>query len=78
MKNGDLPATPLASSDHAYSFIENETRAKQVAGLTKREEFAARFMAARIGAVEFSSTNSSFCAKLAVMDADILLEYLEK
>lgn len=71
IKNGDLPAMPMWCEQ-----IE-----QQLHGLTKREMFAAQFMAAWIvhnGAARDYGYSSSEAAKSAVEDADALLAELER
>lgn len=71
IKNGDLPAIPVwcANSD------------QQLYGMTKREQFAAQFMAAWIihhGAANNYGYSRETAINDSIADADALLEALER
>lgn len=73
--NGNLPATPIEFSGFGQFAPEAHT------GLSKREEFAARFMAAWIihhGSSGDYGYSSQAAALGAIQDADALLEELER
>ena len=77
--NGNLPAMPQTHSDNLCQ--QTGTVKAEHAGLTKREEFAARFMAAWIihhGSAGGYGYSSQAAALGAIQDADTLLEELER
>lgn len=72
MKNGNKLAFPIELNgfgQYAPEFHE---------GLTKREDFAARFMAAYRSQSDTLDVKSEEVAKWAIEDADALLKALEK
>lgn len=79
MKNGDLPAMPQHNSETLCQ--QTGTPNPMHSGFTKREELAARFMAAWIihhGSSGDYGYNRKQAAQDAVLDAEALLEELEK
>lgn len=75
MKNGNLPAMPIELSGFGQFAPEVHL------GLTKREQFAAQFMAAWIihnGAARDYGYSGLEAAKSAVEDTDALLAELER
>lgn len=75
MKNGDLPAMPSGVLQDGHNCGEYPLNA----GFSKREELAARFMAAWIihhGAAHDYSYSSQAAAQCAIDDADTLLANL--
>lgn len=79
MKNADMPAMPMfnehgAPIHHSSAGIHDGC----LSGLTKREEFAARFMAAHLTTEKSLGFSSDEIAKWAIEDADALLKALEE
>lgn len=91
MKNGDLPAMPIAINEVACAFVkENDDNAKKVFGMTKREEFVRSFIqgllansggpiqASSLSGFNFCNTDIAGVVKLAIDIADCSLEMLER
>lgn len=86
MKNADMPSKPctrIESFSLAKDLPQNKNQNKYTAevsysGLTKREEFAARFMAAHLTSDFSVGFSSEEIAKWAIEDADTLLKALEE
>lgn len=79
IKNGDLPAMPI-TTDEAICQMTGTTK-PEFSGLTKREQFAAQFMAAWIihhGAANNYGYNKESAANDAIDAADTLLAVLER
>lgn len=77
MKNGNLPAMPSGVLQDGHNCGEYPLHA----GLSKREELAARFMAAWIihhGSAGDYGYSSKAAAQSAIQDADALLAELER
>ncbi len=78
MSNGDMPAMPVRDSV-AYNLVHGEDcYAELSAGLTKREELAARAMIGLIANKNGTGGQFERCAEDAVAHADALLAELEK
>ncbi len=73
MKNGDLPAMPVSTSESICQMTG--TLKPEFAGLTKREMFA---MAAMQGLFVKEDVNINNAARFAVEIADALLAELER
>ena len=86
MANGDRPAKPfLLTSDHTRELEQDDTAvveklqiiATEYGGMTKREEMAARIMAALYAAAPPGQLDPAVKAAEAVAAADALLVVLE-
>jgi len=75
IKNGDLPAMPLAYTREYPTSVGFEKHEEVCFGLTKREQFA---MAAMQGILAKPEVSMNYAAQDAVKLADELLAELEK
>ena len=83
IKNGDLPAMPVLdeSREQQYNGVTTTVHSVLSYGLTKREQFAAQFMAAWIihhGAANNYGYNKESAANDAIDAAETLLAALER
>jgi hypothetical protein len=81
-KNGNLPAMPVMMTETLVAAADSGAfkAVERISGFTKREELAARFMAAWIihhGASGDYGYNRRQAAQDAIQDADTLLAELE-
>lgn len=79
IKNGDLPAMPITTDENICRMTG--TTKPEFSGLTKREQFAAQFMAAWIihhGAANNYGYSRETAVNDSIADADALLEALER
>lgn len=80
IKNGDLPAMPLANGADGTPWTARDLgNPEQVIGLTKREYFAAMAMQGILSnGVDFTLHEDKDVAAAAVLHADLLLTELER
>jgi hypothetical protein len=76
MNNANAPAMPIASEEHANGIVSGHPTSEYTAGLTKREEIAARFAAAMLSNPAMSYDPNELAVD-AIVRADALLAALE-
>lgn len=79
IKNGDLPAMPLANGADGTPWLARDLgNPEQVIGLTKREQFAMAAMQGLLSKHGYDDYKAESIAEYTVNQADALLAELER